>query len=173
MFTCYWWRKFFVISQYHKFCNITARKYGSNILCKFSRIVFKLCNNYQRRSRMRKEKNAIYGNVTRLSFNLSIEKRILNCFDGQDGQNDSSSFDTFGAKKKQLPMKRSRYSSAVTERHVRCELIGTRSDSFQHSLRIWFIGIKNCGAVYREGVGWPFLLDYVSESFVCGFKCIH
>lgn len=49
---------------------------------------------------MRKEKNAIYGNVTRLSFNLSIEKRILNCFDGQDGQNDSSSFDTFGAKKK-------------------------------------------------------------------------
>lgn len=125
-----------MILQNRKSCNITARKYG-NILCRFSRIVFKLCNNYQRRSRMRKGKNAIHGNVTkRLSFNLSIEKRILNCFDGQDGQNDSSSFDTFGAKKKQLPMKRSRYSSAVTERHVRCELIGMRSDSFQHSLRI-------------------------------------
>jgi len=57
----------------------------------------------------------------------------------QDGQNDSSGFDTFRAqreKRRQLPAKRSRYSSAVGGRHVRYELIGTRSDSFRHSLRI-------------------------------------
>lgn len=76
------------------------------------------------------------------------------------------------AQKKQLPTKRSHYSSAVTDRHVGCELIGTRSDSFQHSLRIWFTEIKNCGACLSRG-NRPFPLDCIGESFVCGFQCIH
>lgn len=72
------------------------------------------------------------------------------------------------AQKKQLPTKRSRYSSAVTDRHVRCELIETRSDSFQH-IRYGYdsSGLKIVGAVYREEVGRRVPLDRapVTHSF--------
>lgn len=122
---------------------------------------------------MRRAKNVIDGNNF-LSFNITIKKHILNCFDGQDGQNDSSSSDIFGAKKAASNETQSLFVDCQQmSREMRIDWGAVR---FVFSIRYGYdsSGLKIAApSIVRESTVSRVSLDCVGESFVCGFKCIH